>query len=494
MDLENADNERDEKKCCKCNPWSKCVYKAKCECSRSNHPCTNCPSKSCKNDEEHRNRKEAEREARNAGGQRREVKEATVPAQSVAAEEIAPFEEEESEVELSSEEESLARRQYLALQRRVEVLEREKATLRKDFGKELKAASDLVMTLSRSLQSEAKSVRVLEERVMSLEQQLQGTNQLVSELLERLNKKEDRGQLRRLEGDEKAGVAEKEDKARKRAREADSDCDDPLQPLGMDVDLQEENQQLPAESKDAANGPNSPKKPRVATHREQAIKKPERSTDEEWEEKRKKTVILKGLSNPSRTAVVSFLVKYGFAKEQEVVKVESRKVNSQEWTFIQFTSVRIVDHIILSKGKKLRNTSFFMQRDLSKAARTKQREERLKRKAQPPQVLKGVHPQRQAQITWPPQADRSQQSIVSHNQPQQAVMQTPAAALPNGQHNLPQFPNGRMVGAPLQTGTQQFPFFVRPGNQYQINAGLLPLYNPPSLYSPAPVHPSGWAC
>jgi len=283
---------------------------------------------------------------------------------------------------LSNEEVSLLRRQNLSLQRRVEVLEKEKATQRK----ELKASCDLVMTLSRSWQSEAHSSRALEERVMTLEQQLQGVNHLLSDLVERLSKKEDRGQRRRGESHEKKNGAAEEDKARKRAREANSDLEEPSEP--MDVDPQEEGLQLQAESKEAKDGPNSPKKLRVARQKDSAPKKLDKNTDEEWEAKRMKTVILKGHSNPTRAAVVSFLGKYGFAKDQDVIKVENRKVNSMEWTFIQFNSAEIVDHIIKTKGKKLRDTSFYMQRDLSKAARTKQREERLKRKAQPLQ-LKG---------------------------------------------------------------------------------------------------------
>ena len=257
----------------------------------------------------------------------------------------------------------------------------------------------------------------------------------------------------------------------------------------MDVNSEEESQLL-EERKDGKDGPSSPKKLRMAQQKEPAVRKGEKVREEEWEAKRRKTVILKGLTNSTRTAVVDFLVKFGFAREQDVLNVESRKVNLQEWSFIQFHSSRVVDNRMSTKAKKLRNTSFFLQRDLNKAARSKEREERLKRNAQP--LLKGVHPQRQAQIVWPAQAD-SPQSKIPH-QPQQAV-QTPAAISPNGQHNFPQFPNGRMVGAP-PLRVEQFPYYIRPGNQYQVaNAGILPqsMYSPLHPY-PAPLHPSGWVC
>jgi hypothetical protein len=393
------------------------------------------------------------------------------------------------------EEDSLVRQQVRALQERVESLEKERALQRKELkalseekalrSKELKTANDLVMALSRNLQAETKAARVLEEKVGVLEQQVQGTNQLVVDLLDRLNKKEDHGQLRVVVRQEKVRADKKEDIAKKRGRDGGSDIDveDPSQPRLMEVDLQG-GQQHSVESKngkDGRDGPTSPKKPRPAA------RDGERDTDEEWEAKRKKTVIFKGLPDSSHRAVVGFLAKYDFAKENNVMKVECRNVKSQKWIFVLFNSVRTVDHIMSTKAKKLKGMPIFAQRDLSKAARSKEREERLKRNAQP--QLIGVHPQRRAQIDWPAQPSSPQQSNIAQ---QQVTLQMPTVTPPNGQHNFPQVPNGRMVGAPpLRVSPQQVPYYIRPGNQLQpANSGLLSLYNPHLYQNTSP--PLGW--
>ena len=252
----------------------------------------------------------------------------------------------------------------------------------------------------------------------------------------------------------------------------------------MEVDLQG-GQQHSVESKngkDGRDGPTSPKKPRVAPP-SPAARDGVRDTDEEWEAKRKKTVIFKGLPDSSHRAVVGFLAKYDFAKENNVMKVECRNVKSQKWIFVLFNSVRTVDHIMSTKAKKLKGMPIFAQRDLSKAARSKEREERLKRNAQP--QLIGVHPQRRL-------AGTAQQSPAKQYRSAAGHIADAHCDPPNGQHNFPQVPNGRMVGAPpLRVSPQQVPYYIRPGNQLQpANSGLLSLYNPHLYQNISP--PLGW--
>ena len=119
--------------------------------------------------------------------------------------------------------------------------------------------------------------------------------------------------------------------------------------------------------------------------------------ESEREDRRKKTLILKGLSKQEPSAVHEFLGKYEFAQSKDVQKVEFRQVNSQNWAFISFFSENTVENIMRSKRKKLNKTSFYIQRDLNKETRAKERDNRLVRKSQPfSQQLTNVHEQRRS--------------------------------------------------------------------------------------------------
>ena len=93
--LEKADSEKEKKKCCDCNSWSKCVYKAKCRCSKLERPCTNCPSRCC---EANRKRKGLLCQEKKAAEPEHDAKRAAELESgqfSAAANEIEAFDEEE---------------------------------------------------------------------------------------------------------------------------------------------------------------------------------------------------------------------------------------------------------------------------------------------------------------------------------------------------------------------------------------------------------------
>lgn len=464
---ESKDREVKLKQCCDCKQWSKCVYGARCPCAASGKNCTNCPSKRC---------------SRPAGDQKNGVE--AKAEKGVSVNEIADFEMEELKADSEDESaDSMLRRQVLQLQKRVEALEKDRAAK----NKELLAKDDLITSLARNLEAEAKTSRDLEARLQTMEEHLKVNNQLLREVMQRLEKGHSGLQISEEESERKEGPS------RKRVREEDqASPSPPPQPRHLDSGL------------DYKHGPHHPEQERKALSMEnKAVKQPVpkklngKDRENERENRRKKTLILKGLSKQEPSAVQDFLGKYDFAQSKDVQKVEFRQVNSQNWAFISFFSEDTVENIMRSKRKKLNKTSFYIQRDLNKETRAKERDNRLARKSQPlPQQLANVHEQRRSQIQMPPTTGSAQQGSSIINQQRQI----PTTATANGHPNMTYFPNVRLAGAPQLTAVapQQISH-VRP-LQYPMSNVLpypLQLYNSSmGLYPGALAHPQNlnWGC
>ena len=210
---ENKDREVKLKQCCECKQWSKCVYGARCPCAASGKNCTNCPSKRCSRAGDQKNGVEAKAE------------------KGVNVNEIEDFEMEDCKADSEDESaDSLVRRQVLQLQKRVEALEKDRAVT----NKELLAKDELINSLARNLEAEAKNSRNLEARLQTMEELLKVNNQLLREVMQRLEKGNSGLRISEEAQEEESG--QKGGSSRKRVREEASPSPPP-QPRHLDSGL-----------------------------------------------------------------------------------------------------------------------------------------------------------------------------------------------------------------------------------------------------------------
>lgn len=179
-------------------------------------------------------------------------------------------------------------------------------------------------------------------------------------------------------------------------------------------------------------------------------KEKQRSNDQ-WEEKRKVTLILKGLASPGFRKVVDVLEQYSLARREDVVKVHRRNVQGNEWAFITLSSEEKVQSAIRNRFK-LKGTLLFIQKDLSKEVREKMKAERLAKRTHQVGLNSFINPERQSQI--------------QHPAPSQASGVVETVPLVN---MVSQYPNARPVGVPqprnFNLASQQFPQGVLFPNQ-----------------------------
>ena len=127
----------------------------------------------------------------------------------------------------------------------------------------------------------------------------------------------------------------------------------------------------------AQDSENAAKKDKAAGDKKDQEKNNQKkqSDSDQWEEKRKKTLILKGVTNPDYKKVLEVLEKFDLAKRDEVVRVRSQKVQGKDWAFITMPSEDVVD-AVARRSFKLKGTSYYLQKDLSKEVRERLKEAR----------------------------------------------------------------------------------------------------------------------
>jgi len=98
----------------------------------------------------------------------------------------------------------------------------------------------------------------------------------------------------------------------------------------------------------------------------------------DWIARRKRTLILKGLSNPSRDSVLQVLADYEIATQGEVSRVDIREVKGareKEWAFLWMASEQAAE-ICFGRRFNLRESPFYLIKDRSKEERLKMKEQR----------------------------------------------------------------------------------------------------------------------
>ena len=147
--------------------------------------------------------------------------------------------------------------------------------------------------------------------------------------------------------------------------------------------------------------------------------------------------------------MLEVLEKFDLAKRDDVVRVRSQKVQGKDWAFITMPSVVVVD-AVARRSFKLKGTSYYLQKDLSKEARERLKKARLAQRELAKNSL--IHPQRQQQIQHPV-------STTAPN-PNGAVSPEPMAFQQVLQH-----PNARPVGVPQP---RNFNIVARPQVPYHL--------------------------
>ena len=98
----------------------------------------------------------------------------------------------------------------------------------------------------------------------------------------------------------------------------------------------------------------------------------------DWIARRKRTLILKGLSNPSRDSVLQVLADYEIVTQGEVSRVDIREVKGareKEWAFLWMASEQAAE-ICFGRRFNLRESPFYLLKDRSKEERLKMKEQR----------------------------------------------------------------------------------------------------------------------
>lgn len=187
-------------------------------------------------------------------------------------------------------------------------------------------------------------------------------------------------------------------------------------------------------------------------------RKPLEPEPAEWAEKRKKNMILRGLSNPTYERVVNCLEYYKIAERKDVVKVVQRRVGMVDWAFLTMVSSESAE-ASFNKRLALKGTQLYIQKDLSRMERLKLKEEREKKRQS------NGYPQRQAPFTSRP------------------------ATSPTNSPEWSQPPNGYSSGPPQQSNWVQNQF-INPGASYPYPNGNQGTF--PPVLQPFPMQPGGY--
>jgi len=97
------------------------------------------------------------------------------------------------------------------------------------------------------------------------------------------------------------------------------------------------------------------------------------------EEKRERTLILKGMVSPTESSVRKVLQSFQISQGGEIQEVVSKKIGNQDWVFVTFSSVEEMENSFRNKYK-LRGSNLFIQKDMSLEERVRERERRAAKK------------------------------------------------------------------------------------------------------------------
>lgn len=187
-----------------------------------------------------------------------------------------------------------------------------------------------------------------------------------------------------------------------------------------------------------------------------------------WEERRRKTLILRGLENPNRQKVVDTLEEFEIVKGNQVSRVYIKNVAGKEWAFVQLKSEDLVE-AGFKRRRNLFGTQLYIQKDLSKQVRLKLKEERDKK-------IKSSH---QASTSFP-NGVRAPSSNVNSVQGQVQASTSPPSQVVYPSQAFPRYPTPAGLPYPTLGGLSQY-----------LN---YPRYQYPNFGALAP-HPNfGWAC
>ena len=99
-----------------------------------------------------------------------------------------------------------------------------------------------------------------------------------------------------------------------------------------------------------------------------------RPLEKVWEDRRKRTLILKGLNKPNNTTVLAIVQQYNLAKPDEIERISFRNFPGRgDWVFIVFKEVQSLEASFRNRAN-LTGTRFFIQKDRSFEERKKWRE------------------------------------------------------------------------------------------------------------------------
>lgn len=175
-----------------------------------------------------------------------------------------------------------------------------------------------------------------------------------------------------------------------------------------------------------------------------------RDRDERWNIRRKKTLIMKGLENPTQETVIRSLVQYGIATGKEVVRVTVRQVKGvkhKDWAFVLMISEQAVEDSF-RKRFYLKGTPLYIQKDLSWEERRRLKEQREKEAA-------ADHQYRSAPLPSIP-------GLQSRVQPFSNTVSPQPVLPPNAQHGPAPWIHPKFQQLDRSMGHSQFPDFQDP--------------------------------
>ena len=338
--------------CCPaCWKRAKCTYTT-CECSRAGKQCVNCHSPCCGND--------GQKESNKSKNQGECAQSKDGKKQGASAAQSSEIEQVENDTKGELEQ----------LQQQVAKLEKEVSRQRSV----IKQKDQVIALLGQRIADEAKAVRSLEERCRENEERQAKSEQGWQELSNRLDAAEKELSANVHKVPEAKGMG------RKRQREVERDEHDSPMEVEQPPKADSKNEASPivnanSEKENQENQENQGELKREHNH---PARKPSKDQEDLWSERRKRTLILKGLRNPNFEKVVKFLDDYKFASRKEVERVFIRPVAGKDWAFIRLKSTELVESSMRNRFQ-LKGSSFYIQRDLSKDVRVKMKEERLRK-------------------------------------------------------------------------------------------------------------------
>lgn len=404
--LEQEGSEKDSSEpCCKCGPKNQCKYR-QCACVAASSDerkvyCTNCKA-NCANREKVSSNSQVVRSG------------PTVPE----------IEEKEQKDSVPKNEDSVIRTCLSKLQKAVTEAQAEI----KRLSKVTKEQNELVTLLGQRLKEEAAARQSMEEKAqqalldkklesekmqeqvkllveerlqLAVKQEREGLQEriklMVEERLQQVVTESDRlrERIKLLEAEKVASEEKGSLTLRKRGRDLEESEEEHEESKKQRRESQSDQQHQPMEITPPDSERKADANSREAHQEEKEVK--DQPNTNQWEEKRKRTLILKGISNPDYNKVVEVVEKYNLAKRSDVVKVHSRKVQGKDWAFITMTSEEVVQSAVRISFK-LKGTTLYIQKDLSKEAREKLKEERQRARRDVDSLL---HPDQLKQVQRP---------------------------------------------------------------------------------------------